>query len=231
MGLPALRSPLDQYNRATRVLIMTSPHFDFPARPLPSNTRYTGIPFEPTLETHWDMPWPSDDQRPLVLVSFSTSPQGQAEYLKRTIEALAALPVRSLVTLGPTLKVEDFESHENVALVNFVPHGLVLPSAAAMVSQCGHGTVMKALAHGVPLVCLPLIGDQPDIAARVVHAGAGIRLPRSASPQDISKAIQRILSDPSYLANARRLGKKISSEDGAKSVADELELIAYGTGN
>ena len=30
---------------------------------------------------------------------------------------------------------------------------------AALVSQCGHGTVMKALAHGIPLVCLPLCGD------------------------------------------------------------------------
>src|SRR5262245_31942657 len=42
------------------------------------------------------------------------------------------------------------------------------PPAATIVSQGSHGTVRKALAPGSPLVCLPLCGDQPEVAARVV---------------------------------------------------------------
>jgi UDP-glucoronosyl/UDP-glucosyl transferase len=56
----------------------------------------------------------------------------------------------------------------NVVVTAFVPHARGFPHVAAIVSQCGHGTVMKALAHGIPLVCLPLCGDQPEVAARVV---------------------------------------------------------------
>jgi UDP:flavonoid glycosyltransferase YjiC (YdhE family) len=36
--------------------------------------------------------------------------------------------------------------------------------------------VIKALAAGVPLVCLPMGRDQEDTAARVTLSGSGVRL-------------------------------------------------------
>jgi len=103
---------------------------------------------------------------------------------------------------------------------------LILPQVAVIVSQCGHGTVMKTLAYGVPLVCLPLLGDQPDIAARVVHAEAGVRLPQDASSTAIRTAIQRVMTEPGFRNGAQRLAKAMASEDGAKTAADELETLA-----
>ncbi|MGH3204263.1 MAG: hypothetical protein ACRDP5_19760 [Streptosporangiaceae bacterium] len=41
-------------------------------------------------------------------------------------------------------------------------------------ARAEYGTVIKALAAGVPLVVAPLGRDQPDNAARVIHAGAGL---------------------------------------------------------
>jgi UDP:flavonoid glycosyltransferase YjiC (YdhE family) len=76
-----------------------------------------------------------------------------------------------------------------------------------VVTQRGIGTVMKALRHGVPLVCLPLTGDQPDNAARVVARGAGVRLPGDAEPERISSAIQQVLGDQGLRTGARRLAK------------------------
>lgn len=57
-----------------------------------------------------------------------------------------------------------------------MPHDLVMPLAAAMVTQCGLGTLTKALAVGLPLVCIPMLADQPGNAALVVAHGAGVRL-------------------------------------------------------
>src|SRR5207237_10847939 len=128
----------------------------------------------------------------------------------RTLTALRALPVRGLVTLGPALAPDQFQAPANVVLTPFVPHALILPQVAAIVSQCGHGTVMKALAAGVPLVCLPLLGDQPDIAARVVHAGAGVRLPQDASSTAIRTAIQRVMTAPGFRDGAQRLAKAMA---------------------
>ena len=59
----------------------------------------------------------------------------------------------------------------------FVPHGEVLPHASLVVTHAGMGTVMSALSHGVPLLCLPLGRDQFFNAAMVERLGAGRALP------------------------------------------------------
>ena len=135
------------------------------------------------------------------------------------------LAVRGLVTLGPALDPAQFKAPANVRLEAFIPHSAVLPHAQAMVTQCGLGTLMKALAHGVPLVCLPLVGDQPDNAARVVARGAGIRLERDATPEQIRAAIQRVLTQPGFGESARRIAGKLAKEDGAQRAAEEIEAV------
>ena len=94
-----------------------------------------------------------------------------------------------------------------------------------MVTQCGLGTMMKALAHGVPVAGIPLLGDQPDNAMRVVARGAGFRLRPDAPPQQIRVALQRILDEPSFRDRARRLCGVIAAQDGARTAADERESL------
>jgi UDP:flavonoid glycosyltransferase YjiC (YdhE family) len=225
LGLPSLRSPFEQYDRAERVLVLTSAAFDYPAHRLPANVRYVGTPFDDTGAPPWRLPWPADDTRPLVLVSLSTLAQGQAALMQRVVQALALLPVRGLVTLGPALDPGQFKVPSNVRLEAFVPHSAVLPHAKAMVTQCGLGTLMKALAHGVPLVCIPLVGDQPENAARVVTHGAGIRLGRDTTPEQIRAAIQRVLTQPGFGKSAQRMAVILAKADGAQAAAEEIESV------
>lgn len=86
---------------------------------------------------------------------------------------------------------------------------------------------MKALAHGVPLVCIPLVGDQPDNAARVVAHGAGLRLERESTPEQIRAAIESVLTRPGFSNSARRMAEALAKEDGAHTAADEIET-AFG---
>ena len=137
LGLPPLCSPLEQYDRAARVLLLASRAFDFPIRRLPPNVRYVGTPLDDGPVPDWVSPWPADDPRPLVLVSLSTLPQGQGPVMQRILTALASLPVRALVTLGPALDAAEFSAPANVQIETFVPHAAVLPEVAAMVTQCG----------------------------------------------------------------------------------------------
>jgi len=115
-----------------------------------------------------------------------------------------------------------------VRLEAFVPHSAVLPHVTAMVTQCGLGTLMKALVHGVPLVCIPLVGDQPDNAARVVAHGAGVRLDRDATPGRISAAIQRVLTEPGFGESARRMAGILAKEDGVRTTVEEIESVLRG---
>jgi UDP:flavonoid glycosyltransferase YjiC (YdhE family) len=161
-----------------------------------------------------------------VLVSLSTLDQGQGPVMHKALAAIAELPVRALVTLGPSLAAGDFKAPRNAKLEVFVPHAAVLPSAAAVVTQCGLSTVTKALAHGLPLVCIPVAADQPDNAARIVAAGAGIRLTPRSTPVQIAAAIDRVLVEERFREGARRVAALMGRERGADTAADELEALA-----
>ncbi|MBI5287758.1 MAG: glycosyltransferase family 1 protein [Chloroflexi bacterium] len=227
LGLPAFRSPLDEYDRPSRLLVLGYASFDFPAKALKPPVRYVGTPIDDAdvSPDAWTSPWPKDDPRPLVLVSMSTLQQGQAPAMHRIVDAIGGMDVRGLVTLGPALNRDDFRAANNVKLEQFVAHSAVLPHAAAIVSQCGLSTLTKALRHGVPLVCIPLLGDQPDNAARIVSKGAGVRISPDASPEEIRAALNQVLEDTSFRDAARRLGEPMIDDRPDERAAVELESL------
>ena len=96
--------------------------------------------------------------------------------------------MRGLVTTGPAIPTGSIDAPANVTVVERAPHSEVLRHASAVVTHAGHGTVLKALAAGVPVVALPLGRDQLDNAARVAHHGAGLKLKPKASPDAIADA-------------------------------------------
>jgi UDP:flavonoid glycosyltransferase YjiC (YdhE family) len=234
-GLPGLnalraergRAPLehlwDQVHRARRQLVMTSPDFDFPAR-LPAGVRYVG----PVLDDPvWaGRPWsPPAGDDPLVLVAMSSGFQDQLGCLRRIVEAMGTLPVRAVVTTGPALDPSAISPPGNVTVLAAAPHRQVLDHAALVVTHGGHGTVMKALAAGVPMVVLHHGRDQADNAARVTARGAGVAVKRTATPAAIARAARRVLTDPSYQAAARRLGQAIRRDADSGALLRELESL------
>jgi UDP:flavonoid glycosyltransferase YjiC (YdhE family) len=79
----------------------------------------------------------------------------------------------------------------------------------------------------VPVVIVPMAWDQPENAWRVVEAGAGIRLaPGQCSPAAIRDAVDRVLKDPSFRENARRLAKDFAGYGGADQAAELLSNLA-----
>jgi MGT family glycosyltransferase len=224
LGLEPLRTFDELLARVDRALVLTSSSFDFPAR-LPANVEYVGPQLDPPAATAaWESPWSSDDERPLVVVGLSTTHQGHDALLERIVTALATLPVRALVTTGGASLRSTPPADVHVA--RFVPHARVLPEAAAVITHAGMGTVHAALAHGLPLVCLPIGRDQPDIAARVAWHGAGLRLSPKSSAGAIRAAVERVVSDAGFAAAAQRLAAAFVAESPAERAPDALELVA-----
>jgi len=227
MGLPPLSHTFDQHARADLMLLLTSEAFDFPGPPLPANVLYVGPQLDdPIWADPWVSPWSTDDRRPLVLVGFSSTFQNQLAVLKRVAQAFSGLPMRGLITAGPALVGHTVTAPDNVAVVASAPHAAVIPQASAVVSHCGHGTALKALSHGVPLLCLPMGRDQVDNAARIVWHGAGIRLKPSASTPAIKEALQQLISDHRYRNGARALAGRIRNESSRDRAVEELERLA-----
>jgi MGT family glycosyltransferase len=228
-GLEPIASVLENFERADRLLLLTSRAFEYESYSPPANVRVVGPRLDdPAWAGEWSPPAGDD---PLVLVGMSSTFMDHAEMLQRAATALGELPVRGLVTTGPSIALEAIEAPPNVTLVERAPHSEVLRHAKAVVTHAGHGTVLKALAAGVPVVAIPLGRDQLDNAARVAHHGAGLRLKPKAKPEAIARAVRRVIEEPSFAANARRLADAIAAETAEDRAAAELEKLAERAGS
>ncbi len=107
----------------------------------------------------------------------------------------------------------------------------MLPHAALVVTHAGLGTVMSALAHGVPLLCVPMGRDQHGNAARVSKLGAGLVLSAGTESTQIADALHAALTDPTLKQNARRIAITIGEEIAADQAVTELEAITSNHAN
>lgn len=162
----------------------------------------------------------------VVLVGFSTTFQNQGVQIARTLEALAGLPVRVLVPAGPELDLAAFAVPDNARIISSAPHDAVMRDAALVVTHAGHGTTLRALSHGCPLLCLPMGRDQNDNAARVAWHGAGLRLDASADSKAIGEAARALLDEDGYREKAAIMRDGIRAEIAASPLVSELETMA-----
>jgi UDP:flavonoid glycosyltransferase YjiC (YdhE family) len=173
----------------------------------------------------WMSPWSPADDRPLVLVSFSTGPYwDQRPRILMTLEALAGCPYRVLVTAGQA-RIEPKRVPSNAIVLERAPHEEILPSAALTITHAGHGTVMASLGHGVPLLCLPNpVADQPILARQIAALGCGRSLEDDVSTIDsVRISVERLLRDRSYAAQSRSLAEQIAQAPGVSFAVSHLE--------
>jgi UDP:flavonoid glycosyltransferase YjiC (YdhE family) len=149
-------------------------------------------------------------ERPVVVVAASThslSTLGsraavQDRYVAAAVEALSGLAVTGLVTRG----VPPSAPPANIRFLGTVPHDELFDRASAVVTHAGWGTVSRALVRGLPLVLVPISGDQPYIAARCADLGLGIALPaESVTATELRDAIRAVVEEPRYGKAAREL--------------------------
>jgi MGT family glycosyltransferase len=229
-GLPPLADFYDQLLASDRILVLSSETLDAASPFLPGNVRYVGpILDDPVWIEPWTSPWPESNKDPLVLVGFSTIYQNQGSLLQRVVDALSVMEVRAVVALGRALKDDALTATDNVAVARSVPHAELLKEASLVVSHCGHGTTIKTLAAGVPMVCIPMGRDQDATAACVVAQGAGVQLSPSASTTDIGAAIAEVFGNGEYKRNAIRMADVLAREHQPLDVVLELEQLIEAT--
>ncbi|WP_214410986.1 glycosyltransferase [Sphaerisporangium fuscum] len=226
-GLPPVDSPIDAFGRVDRMLVLSPRALDHPGRRFPAHVRHVGPRLD---DPAWavDLELPEGDA-PLVLASLSSSFMNQRAHLERIAEALGTLPVRGLLTTGPAVDPATVRAPGNVLVTEAAPHNAALRHAAVTITHAGHGTAVKSLAAGVPLVCTPQGRDQGEVARHVERAGAGITVGKNASPRAIARAVDRVLHEPSYRREARRLAGEIAAETATDRAVAELEALAGRT--
>lgn len=229
-GLPAVD---DLWRPRDRIVSTSLGTFDAPPLPGWDMVRHAG----PVLEDEkfavsTTLPWPADDKTPLVMVSFSTGfEQRNVDKVQRALDALADLPVHVVATTGGIVAPNEVAAPQNAVVLNYAAHDPIMQKAALIVTHGGHGTAMRALRHGVPMVVIPgLAGDQPFVAAAVQEWGAGRALPGDAGVEAIREAAEEVLSKPSYRDNARQRAVALNGVDGAANAANVVEALLKADG-
>jgi len=167
----------------------------------------------------------------LVLVSFSTDPlQVSLDLIQRSIDALGKLKVHVVATVGDFVDMRKLFSPPNVLIVESADHELLMARAALVITHGGHGTVMRALKHGVPMIVMPgMAPDQAPNGKMVEELGAGRVLSQDAASEAIGALTRELLATSRYRAAAEKVAKLFSGVDGAVGAADEIEaLLARG---
>jgi MGT family glycosyltransferase len=169
-------------------------------------------------------------RRPLVYVTLGTV-FNDPDLVCSVLDAIQDLPISIAVTTGPGMDPSVLGPRPaNVAAAPFVPQALVMPRASAVVSHTGSGTMLGALASGLPQVCLPRGADQFANAERVRSIGAGVRLlPDELTPERLRAAVTSILDDPAYRDVATAMQAQIAAMPAAVDVLDDLVALARAT--
>jgi UDP:flavonoid glycosyltransferase YjiC (YdhE family) len=172
---------------------------------------------------------PAANGRPRVLASLSTTAfPGQQKVLQRILDAAAGLPVELVMTTGPAVDPAQLWAPANATLHRFVDHNRIMPGCSAVIGHGGHATTMRALAHGLPVMVLPMhpMLDQRMVGKAISDAGAGVLLSRTSSPDRIGAALTALLESESHRDAAALVGARLRQAAGAKAGAQVLTDLA-----
>jgi UDP:flavonoid glycosyltransferase YjiC (YdhE family) len=147
---------------------------------------------------------------PLVLVAMGSGAPEHTTALARTFgllaEALGSVQATAIVVLGQGHDQDTWTGPRpaNVHLTTSVPQQSLLAACSAFVTHAGFSSVREAMLAGVPMVTIPLFGEQPQNAARVAELGLGVNLDVTAlDAGSVAQAVTRVLSEPSFTTAAR----------------------------
>ncbi|KAG3275578.1 UDP-glucuronosyltransferase 1A1 isoform X2 [Ictidomys tridecemlineatus] len=97
---------------------------------------------------------------------------------------------------------------KNTKLVKWLPQNDLLghPKTRAFITHAGSHGIYEGICNGVPMVMMPLFGDQMDNAKRMETRGAGVTLNvLEMTSDDLANALKAVINDKSYKENIMRL--------------------------
>ena len=224
LGLPTVEKFDHQFLRSDLFIAFTAEPYEYHRGDWPSHVRLVG----PGL---WEPPadppvWLDEEGRPIVLVTASTAFQLDAKLITTTLDALGGEDMAVVVTTAAHDPAK-FHVPSNAHVERFLPHAPILAHAACVVSHGGQGITQKALAAGVPLCVVPFSRDQFDVARRVEHNDAGVRLHhKRLNPARLRSAVQVAMTKR---ASAERIAEAFAHAGGPPAAATAAEELLTAT--
>jgi len=232
-GLSPLRCTVTDFAAQMPLyLVPNSPEMDYERDDLPPSVHYVGPCLwkgaDITELPDWVKQLPQD--QPWIYASEGTV-HLEPRLLRAVAQGLANLPVQVILTTGrhrdpDTLDLGPRPLAPNIHLHQWVPLNALLPKLSGLITVGGPSTLMAALEIGLPVVIVPFTWDHPESAWRVAESGAGVRISYGqCTPERMRNAVERILKEPSFRRNAKRLAASFARYGGAARAADLISSL------
>ncbi|GAB7040788.1 MULTISPECIES: glycosyltransferase [Catenuloplanes] len=177
------------------------PGFRDPAFPLPATAR--------AIRPSEALPPPAErNRRPLVYFTLGTAFNAESgDLFERMLAGLRELPADLVMTVGRHIDPAVFGPQPpHVRIERFVPQDELLHRCDLVVTHGGSGSVLGAIAHGLPMLLTPLGADQPDNGVRVAALGLGRVLhAETVTPELAAAEAAAVLADDGYRQRVRDL--------------------------
>ena len=201
------------------------PVLEFPRPQAPATLHLVGHLQDEYLSQDVPFPWEWLDGRPLIYASCGTLQNRLEPVFRAIIEACAPLDAQTVIALGKDGFQPDFfgELPANIKLVSYAPQAELLQRARLCILHGGLNTTLDCVEYGVPMVAIPIASEQPGIAMRIAHLGAGTVVPLAeVSTETVGAAMQKVLTEPSYREAAQSAAREVAK---LQPVSDAVRII------
>lgn len=168
---------------------------------------------------------PPENGKPLLYTSLGSLFNNWPDFYRMLFPAVRDLDLNVLCSIGRSICIEEIgEIPENVTLMRFTPQLEVLKHADFFITHAGTGSVMEAMYHGVPCLCLPQMDEQVFTAGRLKELGAasGVLLRQNVTQDSLREGILHLISDSEAQKQAQLLSKTVRGEGGCARAAQAI---------
>jgi MGT family glycosyltransferase len=206
--------------------------FDFPKRQLHDRFHYVA-PFH-SLDSRADVKFPWNRltaDKPIVYASMGTIQNRMKHVFETVAKACKTLPVQLVISLGGGAHLDDFSGLAgNPIVVHYAPQLELLKRSAICITHAGMNTTLECLAHGVPMLAIPVTNDQPGVSTRIEYHNVGRRMSlKKLTADSICEVLKSILNDQSIERNSQAFKADLKEINGPEKAADIIET-AFSTG-
>ncbi|CUU48924.1 macrolide family glycosyltransferase [Clostridium beijerinckii] len=128
-----------------------------------------------------------------------------------------------VVMAAYNVDLSEFDIPNNFIVRNYVPQSEVLKYTDVAITHAGMNSTSDLLYNNVPFVAIPIGADQPYMAKRAEELGATISLDKDNINQEIlRKSVEKVLTDPSYLENMKKISDSFKESGGYKKAVEEI---------
>ena len=167
--------------------------------------------------------------KPVIYLSLGTILSGAEKFFRACVDAFRDADVTVVMSVGKNFDIEKLgKLPENFIVKNHIPQITVLKQASLFITHGGMNSVSEAMIHGVPMLVIPFVSDQPVNARQVEKLGLGKALDYKAITADkLKETAMAVVEDHQIQEDLQKIQKEIAQAPGNAGAVGIIEAY-YG---